>query len=541
MVKTHALNNPYTVGGPGITDPRRFVGRGRELGIILDEIRKHGSCHVVGPIKIGRTSLLRMVAHPEMQRRYGLTAEQVVPVFLDFQELVPSVRAHEVYGWMLSHLQRALRREVVVDRDVAPYEELAMQLRSQETAGGRVVFLCDNFEAVASLTNLEASFLNTLRALVSNYCSMVIASPSILTDSLRSLQDPVTSPFWNVFSRHNLGVLEEAEAHRLVVEPREGEAGLAEELVEHVTSFVGRHPYLLQMLCSELFILDARALSEAFKEEFIAKHHDVARDWWERLPPEQSLLINSIRATQLSDRGPLLAQHRHRGPLHRAGWLMEANGKWSLVPFLSHSLERFTPLETHPPDEEISIRPETIVVVDICASTHRTSKYGFALMRRLKAELCSIIEQFGQQHDMACRKSIGDGYLLAFPCSDKAVRTAIDVLRHLRQRNQAVDPSEKICVRFAIHFGEVAVLPADREGPEVTFTFRMEAVEGRDIILVRGGIRREEFPTENYIVVSEAVYEDLRGLEHVPVRLIGHFDPRGIWGIHRIYQVLWDS
>ena len=68
--------NPFTYGNP-ISDPKRFVGRRREIEQIFMRLRnpEFESSSIVGERRGGKTSILNYIAHPDTISRYGLDPE----------------------------------------------------------------------------------------------------------------------------------------------------------------------------------------------------------------------------------------------------------------------------------------------------------------------------------------------------------------------------------------------------------------------------------------------------------------------------------
>ena len=80
------LENPFTYGNP-ISDPRRFVGRVREVEQIFGRLRNEEfeSSSLVGEHRIGKTSLLKYLANPNVRSQHGLDAARYSFVYVDLQ------------------------------------------------------------------------------------------------------------------------------------------------------------------------------------------------------------------------------------------------------------------------------------------------------------------------------------------------------------------------------------------------------------------------------------------------------------------------
>ncbi|MBI1879834.1 MAG: ATP-binding protein [Chloroflexi bacterium] len=68
--------NPFSYGKP-IDDPARFVGRRREIEQVYSRLLSaFESSSIVGERRTGKTSLLKIMAHPDTQARFGLDSQK---------------------------------------------------------------------------------------------------------------------------------------------------------------------------------------------------------------------------------------------------------------------------------------------------------------------------------------------------------------------------------------------------------------------------------------------------------------------------------
>ena len=84
-----------------------------------------------------------------------------------------------------------------------------------------------------------------------------------------------------------------------------------------------------------------------------------------------------------------------------------------------------------------------------------------------------------------------------------AVESALLLLNLIAERNRVISEERVINLRFAIHFGEVDVIANDREGPHVTYAFRLEGIDRDSLIGAFNPIPPEDLPLRNYILCSE--------------------------------------
>lgn len=197
-------------------------------------------------------------------------------------------------------------------------------------------------------------------------------------------------------------------------------------------------------------------------------------------------------------------------------------------------------------ESPVKVSTETIVVVDMVESTYTSNLFGwYAVGRDLMRDLRNRIRTIGSKYDLRCMKSTGDGYLLTYGNSSsaelgaiQAVDASLALIQSLSVRNELPTISEerRIHVRIAIHFGQVDVFDNDREGPHVSYAFRLESINRESVRDAINAIPAQEFPLRNYILCSEPVRNILarRGYSAIPFQL-GLFRFRGFPDWHEVF------
>jgi len=169
----------------------------------------------------------------------------------------------------------------------------------------------------------------------------------------------------------------------------------------------------------------------------------------------------------------------------------------------------------HVGSAKIEIASEAIVIIDIVQATATSDLFGwYAVGRTLIRQLRQLVEEIGTSRGLSCIKSTGDGFLLTYRDNKSAELAAIDalqasfqLLRRLEDWNARAPEERQIAIRVAVHFGEVDIQPNDREGPNVAYTFRVEAVSRESLPQALDAIDPEQFPLRNYVICSERVYD----------------------------------
>jgi len=192
------------------------------------------------------------------------------------------------------------------------------------------------------------------------------------------------------------------------------------------------------------------------------------------------------------------------------------------------------------------VATEAIVVADLVDSTATSNLFGwYAVGRGLLRELRALITHTGQARGLRCLKSTGDGYLLTFgdphsaeTAALQAVQASFELLAAVEARNRGVAEERALHLRFAIHFGEVDVVENDREGPHVSYTFRLEGISRAALPMALNPIPPEQLPLRNYVLCSEEV-AGILARRSAPWRTlgIGLFKLKGFPGWREVFLV----
>lgn len=238
-----------------VTDPSRFYGRREELNQLFSYLNKPypQNVSVIGQRRIGKTSLLQVVASDKkLQARHlgepisytfvywSLVAEPVMSARDFFEGLV-----RLVLQGLPSQLASACRQQL---DEGSPEDSLAAVLDVVEERDHRVVLLLDEFDAIGFSAELKPSFFIHLRSVFSR---LAVACVTASYQSLAEVAQPGPgSPFFNVFSQIQLGLLSEEEAGRFVARSfLDAGFTMAPDLVEQILKLTGPHPWFIKQLC----------------------------------------------------------------------------------------------------------------------------------------------------------------------------------------------------------------------------------------------------------------------------------------------------
>jgi class 3 adenylate cyclase len=184
---------------------------------------------------------------------------------------------------------------------------------------------------------------------------------------------------------------------------------------------------------------------------------------------------------------------------------------------------------------------EAVLVVDLVDSTHLATHYGDGLAMRARNLLKDRALAEADRHGVAFVESTGDGCLITFPSVSGAVRTAIGLLRDLRDRPPDLSPGPPLAVRAGISYGEILLdARGARHGAVINRAFRLEGLGRENFVPVEGGGDPAKIPETNRILLSEEAAREAQDAG-VPLRSVGFCTLKGFSGLHRVYAVLWED
>ena len=378
-------DNPFTFGNP-IHDPGRFYGRKAEIRQVLNRLLSsvHESTSIVGERRIGKTSLLKYLANPEVSQRLGLTQDRFCLIYIDFQgltDITPGRFWKRVLGMMARSIcDPSLVPEIDTLRhresfDLFDLEDLCESIAAK---GLTIVLLLDEFEYVTQNPNFKSDFFGGMRALAIHHDLPLVTSTRRELVDLCHSDEIKGSPFFNIFANVMLRPLDQEDVFALIqgytaaARPEFTDADAA-----FIASLSGRHPFFVQMAGYYLFDAKQQGMHRAAIIELVINNFDAQADphfqyiWAHCTESERITLLATIllsRQKPTEENLPNLAnlaKHHSRAYLDvpsllERGVLLEAPelGTYHLF---SPSLERWISREISaiPGEEETQASVET--------------------------------------------------------------------------------------------------------------------------------------------------------------------------------------
>jgi tRNA A-37 threonylcarbamoyl transferase component Bud32 len=300
----HHHDNPF-FNRQRITDPAYFSGREREVEALYSAIATRQSRSIVGERKMGKSSLLTHLSCPDSLRQHGFDPDKFVFIYVDLEGMA-NIAYDEFWPEILDRIELALPdgqdalQEMVADlagQTEVRFMQVRRLLRRVERAGLTVVMMLDEFESLAGNPAFTSSFYGELRSLAGELGVVYLtASKRSLYDLTYQHADTLSSPFFNIFSEEQLGLLSVGEAEGLLTQ-LSGLAGQRPFLPQQISDLIqlaGPHPFFLNLAGSYLYDLRREPITddellEAIHRRFKAEAEDHYRYLWNQLnEPEQA-------------------------------------------------------------------------------------------------------------------------------------------------------------------------------------------------------------------------------------------------------------
>ncbi len=289
------VRNPY-VNRSMLRTPETFFGRRAECMRLATRLASQTpqSVAIIGERRIGKSSLMAYVSHPQIAATYLDDPQQTLFLFLDFQEdRCPTIESF--FSAVFRHVQ-----EQVADCPLpaAPnYEGMQELVGYLDRSGYRLLLLLDEFDRVTRSSTFDAPFYAFLRSLAGRYNIAYITSSGRDLQQLCHTEEIADSPFFNIFSTLHLGSLQEQEAVELVCQPSRDTLFALEPHLELILELGGLFPFFLQIACStvfELLIEDGQIQRERVVQRFMEEAQPHFQFYWQQMSPVERALCNDL-------------------------------------------------------------------------------------------------------------------------------------------------------------------------------------------------------------------------------------------------------
>ena len=314
--------NPY-LNRVAIKDPAQFFGRSREVSKIFSRIgaSRPQSISVVGDRRIGKSSLLNFINHPEVRGRFLDRPESYAFVFIDLQQK-RRLTLTEFFKELFDLLSKEIG-DKSLSKLQPSFDSLRTVLETFHSEGRKLVVLFDEFDVITTNRAFDLEFFSFLRSIANNYDVAYVTSSARDLQELCHTQLIADSPFFNIFTNVFLRAFTRAEALQLIIKPS-AEAGVPlEGYARRILEIAGYFPYFLQIACSAYFDHlqenDGKLDREEVEATFLDEAKGQFRFIWDHLSDG---FRGSIRES--IENGRVEKEHEHiYEDLKRAGFFIQ--------------------------------------------------------------------------------------------------------------------------------------------------------------------------------------------------------------------------
>ncbi|MGD2249441.1 MAG: Swt1 family HEPN domain-containing protein [Candidatus Methanofastidiosia archaeon] len=243
--------NPFQYGRP-IRDPKDFFGREDEVRLIYHQIQSLNSTSIIGERKVGKTCLLLLLSHPNTLKKYKISDD-----FLMFYIDVSSCsffKSSDVFRRFLECISEKVtgkvREEIniLLEKKYIHFREFEKIIAKISNNNKKIVFLLDEFESISMVK--QGDIFSRLRYLAQQYNLVYVIST--LRDLMSLFQEErfSTSPFFNIFTNHQLRGLDKDACRELIeVSFERGGLEIDSSVIDSIIKFSGTNPYFLKLAC----------------------------------------------------------------------------------------------------------------------------------------------------------------------------------------------------------------------------------------------------------------------------------------------------
>lgn len=295
-----SIDNPFFHRG-AIRRASFFHGRHNEVEQILGLLRNGQSVSLIGPRRIGKSSILLHLCRPAVREQFKLQPPYALFVMLDCQELGGSP-PEEVYEALLMGLVDAAGDaglELAPARQPGTYRALDRALHQVGKTDVPVVVLLDEFELLAANEHLTPYFFARLRGLTTKYGLAFLTTSQRPLFAITAEEEILSSPFFNIFVTLPLGLFSHEEAESLFDDRLETSSiSFSPDLINHLLNLVGPHPFFLHIAGYHAFQEVVEARTRSFKIEYFTMDEPIEIEaeshlsyLWHNLSDEEQIAL----------------------------------------------------------------------------------------------------------------------------------------------------------------------------------------------------------------------------------------------------------
>lgn len=246
------LRNPYIALNP-ISEPDMFFGPFGVLNKLLSAVAGKQNVSLIGTRHSGRTTLLRCMTLPDLQKQFGYDFSHHLFIYLDVRFCLRKT-CDGFFDFLYEEIIAACQGRIEISLSPKTGEDRFMDLLKQfKSKHFYPVLLLDAFDEIINNKAFDPEFFMFLRAqATAGLVSYVTATIKPLSEiSHPAIQ---SSPFFNIFIVCRVKPLTPNEARNLIMIPsRVAGCPFTEAECAWILGLTGGHPFFIQRACYLLF------------------------------------------------------------------------------------------------------------------------------------------------------------------------------------------------------------------------------------------------------------------------------------------------
>lgn len=504
--------NPYFHRGP-IKDSGHFYGRARETAIALQMVGNGQSISVIGPRRIGKTSLLFHLADPAVRAEHGLAPEQSLFVYVDGEALGGLSRS-DILRFLLQETALGTDRAGIDVSQIVDHRSFEQALRGLVEPGQQLVYLIDEFECLGKNQNVDADFFSFLRSLTVRFNVAYITASKIPLLELIDDGGQLSSPFFNIFMPIQLGFFSADDAHRMIREPSQA-AGVefSESTGDFILGLAGPHPFFLQIACFHAFAIscehthfgeEARIQLEEQVGADLRSHFEYFTSRLDEV--ERRLLAGLVETGQCTTPAAALEE------LERKCLVRRCNGSYTFVSrAFAHFVRQQIGTTWSAAVAEGDRRMATVLFVDVVGFTPMTERHlPEEILTIIKPALRTFVDVV-DRHGGKVANFGGDSVMALFgvPTGQpddavRAVRAALEIQTHVATYARGLKQSRGIDFSARVGLDTGVVVLGEIGGEQ-----RAEYTALGDAVNLAQRLESQAKP--GTVVISNHTYQQVRG------------------------------
>lgn len=325
--------NPYQSSRP-VTEPEDLFGRKTEFELVYQMLLSGESINVMGPRRIGKSSFLKVLPKPEIQKQ--VLGKEIFDENYFFNYIDMESQKKVSPFDFLSKLTHQLKKTGLnINPNIQSYKDFEIIIEELTDQKKRLMILLDEFDCVAKNEQFDIQFFDMLRSYQQQYLiSYVVASTERIKKVSKSAV--TSSPFFNIFRFLRLGLLTKKEAENLIC--KDDSLSSHKHFVRLIT---GEHPFFISLLCFYIYYFKNTDPGLTFEEinkkalvHFMEEAFDHFIYYWEHISAEERVVLKKIAGKKKTSKNeiPELVE------LEQKAFIKEENNIYSIF---SYAFEGF--------------------------------------------------------------------------------------------------------------------------------------------------------------------------------------------------------